>query len=236
MEPTENQDCRAGSPNPASLPVLTFEEFWHERFAARHAAERAHEEQLQDEAFAGCTHTVCGLELRGMSAYDLLLLHGCENPFVVGGRITPEAVAQFLAVLVDPAPSGWWKRQRFAVHVGMYPYAKACEDIKRFVKRMFVGSGIRVGEPAEQSASESNGQASSPLNMCFLAPLIVEVASGTSWSEESLLAMRLDKLFQYRAALTARSGGKVPYPASDALQSEALTAYGEYLKAFNQAS
>jgi hypothetical protein len=222
-------------PAPIISRPLTFEEFWHERFDDRHAAERANEEELQDEAFAGCTHTVCGLELRGMTAYDLLLLHGCENPFVVGGRITPEAVAQFLAVLVEPAPVGWWKRQRFSVRVGMYPYAKACEEIKRFVKRMFVGSGIRIGEDA-QPAEGSEAPSAASLNMCFLAPLIVEVASGTAWSEESLLAMRLDKLFQYRAALTARAGGKTPFPASDRLQSEALTAYSDYLKSLDPVS
>lgn len=219
----------SGQPAPkSSAEPLSFEQFWHENYAARHAEERMREAQLQDEAFIDCTHTVCGLELRGMSAYDLLLLHSCDNPFVVGGTIAPAHIAQFAAVLAQPAPSGWFGRRRFFAQVARYPYAHAVAELQSFVVRMFASSGINITKPKQ---SESAGIVSSaePLNMCFLAPLVVKIAGDTGWAEADILAMRLDKLFQYGKALERRAGGKESLAPSDRLLSQALADYSRYL-------
>lgn len=209
---------------------MSLEQFWHERFAAAHTAERAREEQWQDEAFAACTHTVCGLELRGMTAYDLLVLHGCSNSFICGGKVAPGAVRQFLALLVDPAPQGWFARRSFFRAIEGYNYADTVREIRAFVDRMFAASGIK------QAAPGAGGDSAEPINLCFLAPLVVRIASDTGWSEADILGMRLDKLFQYRRALDLRAGSRNPLAASDRLISDALAAYNEYLAAHKAAA
>jgi len=219
---------KLSTPSSPAQPV-SFEQFWHDSFAERHAAERAQEAQLQDEAFAGCTHTVCGLELRGMSAHDLLLLHGCGNPFVTGGALVPAALAQFLAILVEPAPRGWLARHRFFARVASYPYGKAVTEIKAYVRRMFASSGIALAQTPDPESQSSGGAEGPALNMCFVAPLVIRIASETGWAEADILSMRLDKLFQYRRAMDLRAGGKEPMAPSDRLLSEALAEYNLYL-------
>lgn len=224
--------------SPPSSPLqapCSFEQFWHERYSARHSAERAEEAQLQDEAFAGCTHTVCGLELRGMSVHDLLLLHGCGNPFVTGGALVPAAIAQFLAILVEPAPRGWLGRRRFFSRIACYPYGMAVTEIKAYVRRMFAFSGIAMASDPQASGPAAFASEAAPaLNMCFVAPLVVRIASETGWAEADILAMRLDKLFQYRRAMDLRAGGKEPLAPSDRLLSQALADYNKYLAELNQ--
>lgn len=219
------------SPQVSAEPAapLPFEAFFHERYGAQYAAELAHEEQLHDEAFAACTHTVCGHELRGMSAYDLLLLHGCENPFVCGGSLTPAAIAQFVALLAEPAPRGWWARRRFFRRLAAYSYPRACAEIKAYVARMFASSGL----PQASVDPQVSAEAGPPLSMCFLAPLVLRIAAETGWAEADILAMRLDKLFQYRRAIDLRAGGTAPLPAANRFLSEALQAYGPYVAGFS---
>lgn len=208
---------------------ITFEQFWAEHFAPRHAALLAEEQAWQEEAFAAQPHTVCGLELRGMTAYDLLLLHGCESPFVVGGLIQPAHIAQFLSLLCEPAPRGWWARLRFFRHVARLPYPEAVREIKAYVARMFASSDLPVSSPSPSSLSPSPAEPASPaLNMCFLAPLVLRLAKETGWSESDILSMRLDKLFQYRRAAEAQATGKTGFPKADKLLSEALTAYDTF--------
>lgn len=204
---------------------LTFEQYWQEHYARRHQAARCAEEQHLDEAFAGCTHTVCGLELRGLSAYDLLLLHGCGNPFVTGGDLRPADIAQFLAILVEPAAHGWLARRRFFRHVANYPYLRACAELKAYVARMFSASGWSGAAPDSGAAPVGNPA----INLCFLAPLVIRVAAETGWAESDILSMRIDRLFQYQRAIDLRAGGKLPFAPSDKLISEALGDYANYL-------
>lgn len=222
---TDHASSSTGSP--IHSPRLSFEEFYATYFAPLHRAELAREEQWQDEAFADTTHTVCGLQLRGMTAHDLLLLHGCDNPFVTGGPITPEHVAQFLALLVEPAPRGWWARRRFFRYLRALPYAKAVADIRGYRERMFAFADLpvapgRVGQPSSDAAGAA------PVPMSFLAPLVIGLAAGTGWSEADILSLRLDKLFQYRRALHARDTGRLGYAAADHWVSRALTAFDHY--------
>jgi len=215
----------------APTSPITFEEFWVARYAEKHAAARAKESQLHDEAFTGCTHTVCALELRGMTCYDLLLLHGCSNPFIVGGQLVPAAIAQFLAVLVQPAPSSWWSRRKFFRHIARYPYPDAVAEIKAYVSRFI--SQVSTRSLVDDTETP---EVSPPLNMCFLAPLVIRVAAETGWSESDILSMRVDRLFQYDRAAELRKGGKDSLARSDRLLSEALAEYNVYLQEFLPAS
>lgn len=213
---------------PAQPP--SFEAFWAEHYAERFAAAEAQERQWQDEAFVDQPHRVCGFDLRGMTPYDLLLLHGCGNPFAVGGTITAEAIAQFVAVLVVEPPRGWWSRRQFFRRLAAYPYAASVAEIEAYLRRMFCAADIAfapntrhqpVGDDAERQADAQE------VSTCFLAPLVMHLACETGWREADILGMRLDKLFQYRRALAVRNGVGQALSSSSKLIAEALADYNE---------
>jgi hypothetical protein len=218
-------------PPSSTAAPLTFPEFWATHYAARYAEEEARERSWQEEAFAEATHTVCGLELRGMTPYDLLLLHGSGNPFAVGGPITAEAIAQFCALLAEPAPRGWFGRRRFFRQLAGYPYAKAVDEVRAYLRRMFASADIAIAPPTNHSPAADAGAAQPELSACFLAPLVVAIACETGWAERDILGMRLDKLFQYRRALASRQGLGTAYPQASKLLSEALVAHAQHLAA-----
>lgn len=198
--------------------------FWERHFAAAHAAELALEEQYQQEAFLDATHTVAGFELRGMTPRDLLLLQGCDSPFVVGGRVDPAHIAQFLALLSVPAPRGWWSRRRFFARIRALPYGATVAAIDAYLKRIFSAGG------AARSDSGSASAGTAPrISMCFLAPLVMQLAGKTGWPERDILDLRLDRLFQYRRALDYHEGGKLPLPSADRRISECCAMMDRYL-------
>ncbi len=211
----------------APVQPISLEQFWAEHFAPAYELAQARERQWQEEAFADQPHTVCGFALRGMTPYDLLLLYGCENALVSGGRIQPEHLAQFLAVLVEPAPRGWWARRRFFRRVAALPWLEAVRECRAYVDRMFASSSL---PPRPQSAAgAASAPEAAPLDMCFLAPLILSLAKETGWSESALLGMRLDKLFQYRRALVLMEEGRGSPAVRHEHQARALAAYNHYL-------
>lgn len=209
---------------------MSFEAFWHERFAARYAEEQAHEASLRDDAFAPTTLTVAGFELRPMTGSDLLLLHGYANPFIAGGRLLPEHIAQFIAIMVEPAPAGWWARRRFLRRIAGLPYRETCAGLKAYVRRMLACSGA-ISESA--AAAPEAAEPEAPIeahDLNFLVPLIVQIACETGWPEADILAMRLDRLFQYRRELESRAGIRGKLPRVERLRSECLAAYTAYLQ------
>ncbi len=206
------------------MPALTSEEFWaqHPEYAARMGALRSAEATRREEAFAGQPHTVCGLLLRGITAYDLLILHGIGNPFLAGGERTAGSIAQFFAYLVVEPPRGWWGRRRFFRRVSRLRYADTCAEIESYVDRFFA-DGPKGGD----------GAPGRPAGTCFLAPLVVAIACETGWTEEAILSMRLDRLFQYQKELERRRQGREfkDYSESDGVLSEFLADYNLYLAA-----
>lgn len=211
-------------------PMLSFQEFFAQHFAPQLAAEQARDAQHRDEAFVNCTHTVCDLELRPMTPYDLLLMQGCGNPFIAGGVLTPEAIAQFLAILAEPAPRGWWERRRFFRRIAAQPYGQAVAQIRAYLTRTFYASGIASSDqsdPSDQS-DQTDRTTQTPAALCVIAPLIASIACETGWAESELMAMPLAKLFQYRRAIAEAKGGQEFYAPADKIISRALEAYGRY--------
>lgn len=215
--------------------MLTFPQFFAEHMAPLYAAEQARDAQHRDEAFVATTHTVCGVELRPMSPYDLHLLQALENPFIVGGAITPESIAQYCALLAEPAPRGWWARRRFFRTLARQPYATAVAEIRAYQTRLFYASGAPATEdPSDPQVSGLSPQvspgASAPAPLSLIAPLITSVAMATGWSEAELMSMPLSKLFQYQRAIQQQQGtGDTFFAPADRLISRALEQYARYL-------
>jgi hypothetical protein len=210
--------------------MLTFEQFFAEHMAPLYAAEQARDAQHRDEAFVATTHTVCGVELRPMSPYELHLLQALENPFIVGGAITPESIAQYCALLAEPAPRGWWARRRFFRVLARQPYARAVAEIRAYQTRIFYASGATTEDSPSPNSDLPSPGASAPAPLSLIAPLITSVAMATGWSESELMSMPLPKLFQYQRAIQQQQGqGDTFYAPADRLISRALEQYTRYL-------
>lgn len=221
----------APADNPQStnhIPRLSPDAFWNAHIRPLYEAELAREQQFQDEAFADTTLTVAGFELRAMSAYDLLLLHGCGSPFVTGGPITPAHIAQFISLLVEPAPRSWFQRRRFFARVRELPYRATCAAIEEYLNRMFISSGLSRGHE-RQRVEDSEAHSAPALPMSFLTPLVLGIAAETGWPEREILSMRLDKLFQYRREIARRHTGEAGLPGADRWISKFLEHYNRYL-------
>lgn len=183
---------------------------WQEKFAARFAAERTAEDERRKIAFLDVTHVVCGEEVRCMTARDILILDGLQNPFVSGGSIAPAQIPQFLWLLsVDNDPRrpvrSAFKKGRMIGRARQLDYSKAIEEIGDFVDMMFLDSP--TGGKPERDGGEGRG-----LQTCFLAPLLVRLACEMGALDPAsglpFIESPLPRLFQYLKTLRAKAEGK----------------------------
>lgn len=195
------------------------QELWASKYAHLHAEERAREDARREQAFLDIPAMVAGEPLRMMTPRDLLLLNGAESPFVCSGNIEPADVALFFWVLhEDNYGALSWANER-----------RRAKVLRRISKRGFIAlvSAARayvdeVFQDAPQGATTTDERR--PLGTCFLAPLVVNIALETGWSQNEILNTPLPRLFQYAKAIRARSLGKefTDFSPSDRLTNEFL--------------
>jgi hypothetical protein len=201
---------------------VTPEELWASKFAHRFAEERAREEARREQAFLDLPIIIGGEEVRAMTPRDLLLLNGAECPFVCGGADSPEQVALFIwALHVENDGSLGWRnrRRRYKMIRRLAPqnYDELVRACNGYVEEMFQDA------PGGSGAGDSP-QERRPLGTCFLAPLVVNLAVETGWSQHEILGTPLPRLFQYQKAIRAREDGRkfIDSSPSDRLTSEFL--------------
>ena len=178
------------------------EELWASKYAAQFAEEHAREEARREQAFVDLPVIVAGEPLRPMTPRDLLLLNGVESPFVCPAE--PEAcdVALFFWSMhtENDGPRSWRRERRKRALM------------RRLVVQSFdelVAAAMDYVDEMFQDAPMSSGANSSrrPLGTCFLAPLIVSIATETGWSQADIMGTPLPRLFQYKKAIRARELG-----------------------------
>lgn len=196
------------------------QKLWAEKYAARFAEERQREEGRREQAFLDLPHVICGEPLRAMTPRDLLLLNGVNSPFVCPIEPKPEDVLVFFWLLhVENDKTQSWrtrrKRDKMIRRLAPQPYETLVGSCIDYVEEIFMDAGTNGGV----SNSERR-----PLGTCFLAPLIINIALETSWSQQDILGTPLPRLFQYMKAIRARKDGKefVDHSPSDLLTSEFL--------------
>lgn len=201
---------------------MTPEELWASKFAHRFAEERAREEARREQAFLDLPIIIGGEEVRAMTPRDLLLLNGAECPFVCGGADSPEQVALFIWALhvENDGSLGWLnRRRRYKMIRRLAPqnYDELVRACNGYVDEIFQDApgGSGTGDSPQERR---------PLGTCFLAPLVVNLAVETGWSQHEILGTPLPRLFQYQKAIRAREDGKkfIDSSPSDRLTSEFL--------------
>lgn len=200
-------------------------ELWATKYAQLHAEERAKEEARREQAFLDLPAKVCGEELRIMTAMDLLVLTGVDNAFVCGFDPRPGDVLVFLWFLSTDNNNPFGRPQsRLDAWANERRHKKLARRFAERVKISHSASQLFVSTPAfeadckaikeyvdevfQDSRQGAGGEGRRPLGACFLAPLVVNLAEDTGWSEDAILSTPLPRLFQYLKAIRAKKEGK----------------------------
>lgn len=209
--------------------MVSPEQLWADKYAARFAEERAAEEARREESFLDLPKTVCGEEVRQITPADLLVLHGVGNAFVCGGEPDAGHIGVFvwwLSVQNDGSES--WantrRKNRLMRRLRRYDFDEAVFEIQAYVLGCFL-----------DAPGGGNQDGFRPIGTCFLAPLVTSVAVETGWSQKEILQTPLARLFQYLKAIRARKMGKefVDSAPSDRITSEFLSELNQQLNARN---
>jgi hypothetical protein len=112
---------------------------------------------------------------------------------------------------------GWFarrKREKMVRRLAPQNYDALIKAGRDYVDEIFQDAGTPSSEISEKR----------PLGTCFLAPLVMNLALETGWSQHEILSTPLPRLFQYQKAMRARTQGKefVDFSPSDRLTSEFL--------------
>lgn len=205
------------------------EELWAQKYARRHAEELAREEARREQAFLDLPCMVADEPLRALTPYDLLLLNGAESPFVCPGDMTAEHVALFFWTLhIDNDRRDTWRNRRRQTATIKRIAAKRYDDLvnggRDYIEEMFL-----------DSPRGTTGADRRPLGTCFLAPLVVNLALATGWSQAEIMSTPLPRLFQYFKAIRAKNEGKefVDSSPSDSITGEFLSELNAMLTARN---
>lgn len=212
-----------------------FARLWQEKYAALYAAEVAAEATRRAEAFVDGPRPVGPWLLRPLTAYDLLILDGYECPIAVGdwARTTPAELAWFAWTLRADLAAGPLRRWLFIRamrrrHRCAATFRADLAAASEYFERHFADSAApkrldpRTGQPTPQRELGTN----------WLAPLVIGLACETGWPERDILALPLDRLWQYLSTLDRRRGGtSADFSRSKRLRADCLREVNEILTA-----
>jgi hypothetical protein len=216
----------APDPFPAPPPPHPFLAYWEKHYAARHAAEVAAETQRRTEAFIDLPRRVGPFWVRPPTALDLLVLEGIESPLLAEAVELVTSIDLELALWqLRPEAGGWWARRRHALRCTTRYLAPGGE--KRLCADLFDLVSLMREATADAGGKRTGAPTRKPLGTAWLAPLVVNLAAETGWSEAEILRLPLARAWQYLRCLRARHAGKdyTDFSPSDRLKSEALAAF-----------
>ncbi len=141
---------------------------------------------LNDEIRTAGRHTV---EVRQLTLRMFVQLCAVRSPFLVGGHVGPEHVAQILWRLspaYDARATDPEARKKFVATILHLPFELSVRAIKRYLDRML------IDKPPQSTAKNGTRPDTS-----FAASAIHQLASEYGWSDESILDLPIPRLFQY---------------------------------------
>ena len=202
----------------STLPAdQLFEAVWQREFEPAVREKRRALGERRTEAFLDVTLTLCGEEVRQMSALDMLQLDALGNPFIAGsvdGSLQFIDVAGFIwqiAAANDHTPSlrNLFRRARLCRRLARQPLRALASEVSAFVDRMLLDpSPAKPADPGAATSSAFKDEAKTH----FLAPLITEVSSHMGhvdpMSGQLLAHIPLPRLLQYRDCYRDSQGEK----------------------------
>lgn len=211
-----------------------FHQLWAEKYLPRFHAQQARENEARDRAFLDLPYTVCGEPLRQLTARDLFILQGIENPFVCGGEIRPAHIAQLIWCQhtgnnpEQPLRSEF-RKGRMIARLRDRNYDESVDEVNAFIDAMTLDLG---------GGKRTEGNDRRPLLTCFLAPLLVMLCDGMKSAVDPatglpLIESPLPRLLQYRKVIEARAAGRdhKDYSPSDAMLVECCEEFNQLVAA-----
>lgn len=167
------------------------------------------EDYWREFAFLGLTQTLRFGEKKCLEVHLLTLrmfiqLCAVRSPFLVGGAILPQHVAQILWRLSPEYDArDREKRAQFVGEIRTIAFLRAVRVIHRYIERML------IDRPA--SSSKNDGSKS---DTSAAAALVHALASAYGWSDDQVLDLPMPRLFQYlrriERARTMEAGNEIP--------------------------
>lgn len=158
-----------------------FQHLWNTEIVPEHNERIKRESERRADAFADTTLTVCGEELRMMTARDLYILDALENPLVSGGLPKEIDCAKFIWLLHAENDGTASLRNRFRRGriltrvVNRADVAETVAEIEEFIDRMMIDT-----EGAAPDSKDGNGGKETekkPPNTHFISSLLMRIAS-----------------------------------------------------------
>lgn len=152
------------------------------------------------------------IEVRPLTLRHLLILSTTENPLIVGGVVTPEAIGAFLWV-VSPLyePDNKWRRWWFLRRCGELRSEPTLKAIKEYLDEAFM------------DAPASSGPKDAARYWSFTTDIVHLLASEYGWSHEEIMALPLKVIFQHVKLIGYRNNPDTPqFNPSDSVRGQWL--------------
>ena len=139
---------------------------------------------------------LCGVEVVPLTLQRLALLDAARNPFLFGGAITPEAVAQFLWVLAPDFRIG--DTERRAVFVAALRASDALEDLPECARQIgeFLDEMMLDAPAASGGGSARSAITSQEAVYCHL------FGEAYGWDDAKTMNTPLPRLYQILRRIT----------------------------------
>jgi len=166
------------------------------------------EDYWRDYAFLGLYEQlrIAGgrrVQVRQLTLRMFVQLCAYHSPFMVGGVVGPEHVAQILWRLSDEYETRKTDpdaRKKYLATIADLPFKSSVRAIKRFVDRMFADR--------PPSSMSSNGAKS---DTSFAASIVHALAKTYGWNDEEILDLAMPRIFQYLRKIRRDADPDLPY-------------------------
>jgi hypothetical protein len=213
MNPETSADVDTSKMNHGEL----FQHIWNTEIVPTYNEKSKLDAERRVDAFAETTITVCGEEIRMMTARDLFVLDACENPLVAGGLPVEEDCARFIWQL-HPSNDGThgffnrFRRGRIFQRITTRPdVAQTVAEIEEYVDRMLLETPEDEEDRKKRlEADGENKPAKKPANTHFISPLLMNVAADIGHCDPMTGALLgdtpLPRLLQYARDIRKMKG------------------------------
>lgn len=134
------------------------------------------------------------VEVRQLTLRMFVQLCAVRSPFLVGGKVGAEHVAQILWRLspqYETRLSDGEARYNFTLSIAPIPYHSAVRTISRFIDRML------IDKPAVSSKRKNTGTSTSKIDTSLAASMIHTLAGAYGWETDAILDQPMPRIFQY---------------------------------------
>lgn len=153
---------------------------------------------VRDAAWLEPAPVIAGIPCEPLTVRAFALLSEGGSPFVCGGPVFPEHVAQFLWVLSPHFCFDLRARDAFVERVASLDYEQARNEVSAYCETVFFDADENGGGMTREPVSS------------FMAVLVDTFGSEYGWMPDEVLALPMARVFQLLRAIRLRHDPKAP--------------------------